>query len=216
MLLFISKSHCEPQNSCLLPFKCLCCDLKGRPHRERFLFHSGSVQPSCPNGMPQTAGSHRSIFSQCRRLESKIQVAADPVPGEAPLTGLQTIAFTLWPRVASLQIQVVTETSLPLVTSFSHNSFPACMLTKLTGFSCDQLSATVWTVAHQAPLSMGVSRKESWSGLPCPPPGDLPDPRMEPGLLCLLHWQLASLPLSPLGKLILSLVSPSKNSHAAA
>ena len=38
------------------------------------------------------------------------------------------------------------------------------------------LFATPWTVAHQAPLSMGFSRQEYWSGLLCPPPGDLPDP----------------------------------------
>ena len=37
-----------------------------------------------------------------------------------------------------------------------------------------------WTVAHQAPLSMGFSRQEYWSGLPCLPPGDLPDPGIEP------------------------------------
>ena len=37
-----------------------------------------------------------------------------------------------------------------------------------------------WTVASQAPLSMGFSRQEYWSGLPCLPPGDLPDPGMEP------------------------------------
>ena len=42
------------------------------------------------------------------------------------------------------------------------------------------LSAILWTVALQAPLSMGFSRQEYWSGLPCPPPGDLPDPGMEP------------------------------------
>ena len=36
-----------------------------------------------------------------------------------------------------------------------------------------------WTVARQAPLSMGFSRPEYWSGLPCPPPGDLPDPGIE-------------------------------------
>ena len=36
-----------------------------------------------------------------------------------------------------------------------------------------------WTVAHEAPLSMGFSRQEYWSGLPCPPPGDLPDPGTE-------------------------------------
>ena len=49
----------------------------------------------------------------------------------------------------------------------------------LSCFSCVQLLATLWTVAHQAPLSMGFSRQEYWSGLPCPPPGDLPDPGIE-------------------------------------
>ena len=43
--------------------------------------------------------------------------------------------------------------------------------------------ATPWAVAHQAPLPMGISRQEYWSGLPFPPPGDLPDPLN----LCLLH-----------------------------
>jgi len=38
-------------------------------------------------------------------------------------------------------------------------------------------------MARQAPLSMGLSRQEYWSGLPCPPPGDLPNPRTEPTLL---------------------------------
>ena len=59
---------------------------------------------------------------------------------------------------------------------------------------------TLWTVARQTPLSIGFSRQEYWSGLPCPPPGDLPDSRMEPSLLCLLHWQVGSLPLAPPGK----------------
>ena len=42
-----------------------------------------------------------------------------------------------------------------------------------------QLSVTPWTVANQASLSMGFSRQEYWSGVPCPPPGDLPDPGIE-------------------------------------
>ena len=46
-------------------------------------------------------------------------------------------------------------------------------------FSCVQLFAILWTAAHQAPLSMGFSRQEYWSGLPCPPSGDLPDPGIE-------------------------------------
>ena len=49
----------------------------------------------------------------------------------------------------------------------------------LSRFSSVQLFATLWSVAHQPPLSMGFSRQESWSGLPCPPPGDLPNPRIK-------------------------------------
>ena len=43
-----------------------------------------------------------------------------------------------------------------------------------------QLFATPWTVAYQAPPSMGFSRQEYWSGLPFPSPGDVPDPGIEP------------------------------------
>ena len=49
----------------------------------------------------------------------------------------------------------------------------------LSLFSHVHLCATLWTVACQAPLSMGCSRQEYWSGLPCPPPGDLSDPGIE-------------------------------------
>ena len=57
-----------------------------------------------------------------------------------------------------------------------------------------------WTIAHQAPLSMGFSRQKYWSGLPFPSPGDLPNPGTEPASLSLLHWQVGSLPLVPPGK----------------
>ena len=46
----------------------------------------------------------------------------------------------------------------------------------LSRFSCVQLFVTLWTIACQAPLSMGFSRQGYWSGLPCHPPGDLPNP----------------------------------------
>ena len=52
-----------------------------------------------------------------------------------------------------------------------------CML---SCFGCVCLFAALWTVAPQAPLSMGFLRQEYWSGLPCPPPGDLPNPGTEP------------------------------------
>ena len=53
----------------------------------------------------------------------------------------------------------------------------------LSHFSHVQLFVTSWTVAHQAPLSMEFSRQEYWSGFPCPPSGDLPDPQIEPASL---------------------------------
>ena len=73
----------------------------------------------------------------------------------------------------------------------------------LSHFSRVRLSATLWTVAHRAPLSRGFSRQEYWSGLPCPPRGDLPDPGIKPvSLTCVsyLHWQAGSLPPEPPGK----------------
>ena len=60
-------------------------------------------------------------------------------------------------------------------------------------------SATPCTVARQAPLSMGLSRQEYWSGLPFPPPGDLPNPGIEPGTPAL---QADSLLPEPPGKTI--------------
>ena len=63
--------------------------------------------------------------------------------------------------------------------------------------------ATLWTVAHQAPLSMGFSRQECWSGLPFPTPGDLSGPGLK--LMCLLHWQVDPLQLHHLGSPYFSL-----------
>ena len=63
--------------------------------------------------------------------------------------------------------------------------------------SCVQLFATPWTVAHQAPLSMEVSRQKHWSRQPFPSPGDLPDPGIEPWFPAL---QADSLPSEPPGK----------------
>ena len=68
-------------------------------------------------------------------------------------------------------------------------------------------SATIWTIAHQTPLSMGFSRQKYWSGLPFPTLGDLPNPGLNPHLLCLLHWQAGSLPPVPPGKPTFSISS---------
>ena len=59
------------------------------------------------------------------------------------------------------------------------------VLCVLSRFSCVWLFVTLWTIACQAPLSVGFSRYEYWSGLPCPPSGDLPSPGIEPAFLAL-------------------------------
>ena len=62
----------------------------------------------------------------------------------------------------------------------------------LIPFDRVQLFATLWTVARLSPLTMGFSRQEYWSGLPCPPPGDLPDPGIElmSYVSCIDRWVL--------------------------
>ena len=63
-----------------------------------------------------------------------------------------------------------------------------------------QLFVTLWTVAHQALLSMGFFRQEYWSALPCPSPGDLPHPAIDPESTVSPALQVYSLPTELLGK----------------
>ena len=64
----------------------------------------------------------------------------------------------------------------------------------LSHFSRVLFFVTLWTVADQAPLSMGFSKQEYWSGLPFPSPGDLPNPGIEPGSPALQADALSSEP----------------------
>ena len=77
---------------------------------------------------------------------------------------------------------------------FSRQHHNVCMLNH---FSHVQLFTTLWTIAHQTLLSMGFSRQAYWSELPCPPPGDLPNPGTE---LWSPTLQTDSLPSEPPGK----------------
>ena len=67
--------------------------------------------------------------------------------------------------------------SLPHIHKLKDSHLCLC---KLSHFSTVQLFAIPWTVACQAPLSMGSSKQEYWSGWPCPPPEDLPKPGIKP------------------------------------
>ena len=79
----------------------------------------------------------------------------------------------------------------------------------LSCFNHVWLFATLWTVAHRAPLSMGFSRQEYWSGLSWPPPEDLPNPGVEPTSPVFPASAGSSLPLAPPGNsLVFVLESP--------
>ena len=70
----------------------------------------------------------------------------------------------------------------------------------LSHFRHVQLFASLWTLACQAPLSMGFSRQEHWSELPCHPPGDLPDPGIKLKSSESLVLQASCLPTEPFGR----------------
>ena len=71
-----------------------------------------------------------------------------------------------------------------------------CVCVCVCALSHAQLFATLWTVAHQAPLSIGFTRQEYWSELPSPPGEDLPNPGIEPASPLAPALQADSLPLS--------------------
>ena len=92
--------------------------------------------------------------------------------------------------------RVVSLPSSLQVTQFSSpeaNSVVRMRVCMLGCFSSVQLLAAIWTVAHQAPLSMGFSRQENWSGLSGLPVGDIPNPGIEPWGLLHCRWILYQL-----------------------
>ena len=117
--------------------------------------HSGPQSPTDPiRGTEQMMSSFSGV--PCAWLE---------IPSQAPYRWLINTSGipSLWPKNPSLS-------RIPCV----------CMLSL---FSHVRLCVTLWTAARQAPLSVGFSRQESWSGLLCPPPGDLPNPGIKPASL---------------------------------
>ena len=93
------------------------------------------------------------------------------------------------PKVNCLDVPLTPLISYPTLLPISHPAPTRHVL------SCVRLFAASWTVSCQAPLPMEFSKKEYWSRLPFPIPGDLPAPGTEPHLMSLLHWRGDLLPL---------------------
>ena len=94
---------------------------------------------------------------------------------------------------------------LSVVHSVSLDKYVMTYVCVLVCFSHIRLCMMLWAAACQASLSMRFSHREYWSGLLCPPPGDLPNPEIKSmSLMSNLHWQMGSLLLVLPGKPILS------------
>ena len=88
-----------------------------------------------------------------------------------------------WPihvNVWQKPLQYYKVISLQLIKKIKEKKVCVCARTHMCALTHVQLFATPWTVANQAPLSIGFPRQEYWSGSPFPTPRDLPDPEMEP------------------------------------
>ena len=86
----------------------------------------------------------------------------------------------LWPHLSNLCFHGHIAFSSSLCLSDVYLPFSCIDACMLSHFSRVLLFPTPWTIARQAPQSMGFLRQEYWSGLPCPPPGDLPNPGIKP------------------------------------
>ena len=104
------------------------------------------------------------------------------------------IKYTLKNRIKTERRKEGIKGNRKIKGSMHQSMVPEC---RLSGFSSIWILVTLGTAVCQAPLSMGFSRQEYWSGLPCPPPGELPDAGIEHTSLCLMHWQAGSLPPAP-------------------
>ena len=103
---------------------------------------------------------------------------------------MECYLFVLWWRTKAQNHRTGSSlSSLPFHTY--HFYYWKLCLFVLRCFSRVWLFVTLWTIVHQAPLSMGFSRQEYWSGLPCPLPGDLPYAGIQPAsLMSIQNWQV--------------------------
>ena len=100
-----------------------------------------------------------------------------------PFRPLKNIFFLFATYSSWFQVKVFlfTDNATEALSSANRKPFLICVGAK--PLQCVWLVATLWTAACEVPLSMGFSRKDCWSGLPCPPPGHLFNPGIQPASL---------------------------------
>ena len=97
---------------------------------------------------------------------------------------LGTLSLTLCLSLLIRKMGLIKIAVLEIIDSINNSQLlKSTIVATVCYFSCVQCFATLWTVACQAPLSMGFSKQEYWSRLPWPTPGDLPDPGIKPASL---------------------------------
>ena len=107
-----------------------------------------------------------------------------PIPPSIRVFSNESTLCMRWPKYWSFSFTILPSKEIPGLISFRMDWLDLLAVQgTLKSLLQLQFFATLWTVAHQAPLSMGFSRQEYWSASPCPPPVDLPDPGIEPASL---------------------------------
>ena len=163
--------------------------------------HAHPPSPRCPAGSEFTASA--SVLSSAGNSRLPLVYQTDPAH---PLSlSSDTLSSGSSSRIAQADLGTSSPGPRTQRRRHTHKSTTAIVslslhICMLSLFSHVQLCAALRTVAHQAPLSMGFSRQEYWSGLPCPPPGDLPNARNEPASLMSPASVGGFLPLVPLRK----------------
>ena len=172
------------------------------PNTRPLLIHTGQGNLSPPTSAPRVCPGLQStlITSSCSWKQASFASASFQWPAQClwhpwgQAKSSQTFAVedhTMGdfpapntPKWGSTRLVDWPDATLPSIQSSQvqgkHNPENQSLHALLSRFSCARHFATLWTIAHQAPPSMGFSRQEYWSGLPCPPPGDLPDPGVKP------------------------------------
>ena len=148
----------------------ICSDFGAQKNKVSLCFHSFPIYLPWSNGTPWNASSFLDITEHSQGTEWRFE----------------PILFTFYRMLEPRCLVLFHEALESKVYNESESEVTQ---------SC--LFATAWTVAYQAPPSMGFPRQEYWSGLPFPSPGDLPNPGIEPGSPAL---QADALPSEPLAK----------------